>query len=210
MRTLPVRYARLAAACLLAATILLGACDRAPGKSEDPAAAKVAEAAANPSFSVDAGARPILALRVRLTADTVSVQDARFLRAPLRGGDGQPDLLVLGMAGDRIVHRYPIPDPLNAQVESQDKGLHGTLRLPQAVVWIYMPATRFDVIEISPGRNDPALPRGGRIQIGPVLDRLCSGQKRVEDCAAAALAAQPGEGDDASANPSSTPPKPGA
>lgn len=188
MRTVPTRPSIFATAgVLVAAGLLASACDKIAPKPEDPNAAKVAEAAANPNFSVAASAQSILALQVLITADTVSVQDARFMRAPLRKGDGQPDLLVLGMAGDRIVHRYPIPDPLEGQIEPTDKGLHGTMRLPQASVWIYMPATRFDVIEISPGRDDKTLPRGGRIEVGPVLAKLCPGDRRVEDCAQAAI-----------------------
>ena len=218
MRTVPTRLSALAATGLLvAAGLLVSACDKIAPKPEDPNAAKVAEAAANPNFSVSASAEPILALQVLVTNDTVSVQDARFMRAPLRKGDGQPDLLVLGMAGDRIVHRYPIPDPLEGQIEPTDKGLHGTMKLPQASVWIYMPATRFDVIEISPGRDDKTLPRGGRIEVGPVLAKLCPGDRRVEDCAEAAISrgdqnvppptTQPGAtGDPATGGPVTRPP----
>jgi len=181
MRIVPLALAVLAG-------LALPACDRIAGQKADPNAAKVAEAAANPSFSVEkSSAQPVLALQLLITADAVSVQDARFIRAPLRKGDGQPDLLVIGMADGRIVHKYPIPDPLNAQIEPTDKGLHGTLKLPQASTWIYMPATRIDVVEISPGRDDKSLPRGGRIEIAPLLGRLCANQPKIEDCALAAV-----------------------
>lgn len=176
-------------ALVTTASAALVACNQAAKTPDDPNAAKVAEAAANPTFSVaKAGAAPILALRVRITADAIAVEESRFIRAPLRTGDGQPDLLVIGMAGGRIVHKYPIPDPLNAQVEPDDKGLHRTMRLPQASVWIYMPATRLDVIEVSPGRDDKTLPRGGRIETAAVLGRLCPNQRSIEDCALAAVA----------------------
>jgi hypothetical protein len=184
-----MRIARRHLALLAAVCALLSACSRGSGTEEDPNAARVAEAAANPTFSVAAtAAEPILALQVLVTSDAVAVQDARFIRAPLRKGDGQPDLTVIGMVDGRIVHKYPIPDPLNAQVEPSDKGLHQRMRLPQASVWIYMPATRLDVIEISPGRPDETLPRGGRIETAPILARLCPDQRRIEDCAKEAVA----------------------
>jgi hypothetical protein len=180
------------------AALATGCNNKASPDANDPNAGKVAEAAANANFSVGPpGPGPVLALQVVLTPTAATSRDARFMRVPLRKDGGESDLMVIRMAGGRIVHKYPIADPLNAQVEPNDKGLHQTLRLPQASVWIYMPATRIDVIEISPGRNDDTLPRGGRLDMAAVLGRLCPNQPRIEDCAQRAVAATPTEpGDD--------------
>jgi hypothetical protein len=174
------------------AAALVSGCAPSGGESDHPNSKQVEAAAASPTFSVTQTAPgPVLALQVLLTPQTATVQDARFMRLPLRKSGGESDMVVIGMVGDRIVHKYPIADPLNAQVEPNDKGLHQTLRLPQASIWIYMPATRIDVVEISPGRNDDSLPRGGRLDIGAVLGRLCANQRSIEECAARAVAATP-------------------
>lgn len=181
-------HALLALTLAVAASASLFGCARQA--DDHPNAEQIKAAAANPTFTVAQTApAPVLALRVQLTADTATVQEARFLRVPLRKSSGESDLMVIGMADGRIVHKYPLADPLNAQVEPNDKGLHQTLRLPQVSIWIFMPATRIDVVEISPGRDDDRLPRGGRLDIAPVLNRLCANERSIEACAARAVAA---------------------
>jgi hypothetical protein len=207
---IPLRSVGLATALALAGAT--AACDRNSmpgGGAPDPHAQEVEAIAANSTFSVAAAAEtPILALRVRITADTVQALDARFLRAPLRTGDGQPDLLVTGLSGGRIVHQYAIPDPLSAEIEVEDRGTHRTLRLPEATVWIYMPAVALDAVEISPAREDEALPRG-RVETAALLGRLCADAPSVEDCAHARLAEEAADRPSAaSAPPSAALPSP--
>lgn len=179
---------------LVAATaaVLTASCAQQDPSEKDPNAQKVADAAANPTFSVaQAAPAPILALQLLVTPAGATVQNAQFMRAPLRKSGGEADMMVIGMTGGRIVHKYTIADPLNAQVEPNDKGLHETVRQPQAAVWVYMPATRIDVIELSPGRDDDTLPRGARIDMTAVYGRLCGRVPRIEDCAERVLAATP-------------------
>jgi len=190
----------IALAALLAVPAGCGESSRGgPSLGNDSQARQVGELAANAHYSVaDAAKEPLLAFELRITPQAVEVVDARFMRAPLPRGQAEQDLIVIGMSGARIAHKYGFADPLDAQVEERDRGLHGSMRLPEARVWVYMPAVALDRVEISPARDDAKLPRGGRIDVAAVLRRLCAGAP-VDACAQRALSA-------AAANPATTPP----
>lgn len=188
-----------------AAIAILSACgDPEPSRRENAQALRVAELSATARFSVATIAdTPLLALEVQVTPDSVSVSDAQFVRAVLPRGEAEQDLMVVGFESERIAHRYGFADPLEAQEEDRDRGLHRTVRVSAGTVWIYMPAVALDRVEISPARDDPGLPRGGEIDAAAILQRLCGGAA-VPACAARALRAPPV----AAPPPPSAPPPP--
>lgn len=180
---------------LAAAIAILPACSEPGGGlkrsgRDDAQALRVAELSAQARFSVAMTSdTALLALEVRVTRDSVSVTDAQFVRAVLPGGEADQDLMAVGLDGERIAHRYGFADPLEAQEEDPDRGLHRTLRMSAGTVWVYMPAVALDRVEISPARDDPSLPRGGQIDAAALLQRLCAGTA-VPACAARALSAR--------------------
>ena len=178
-------------------SVMLAACqanERAPERNVTDAD-RLADLSGNSTFSVaDSEAQPLLALQLRFTDAGASVVRSEFVSAPLPTGASDQDFTVMGLAGGAEAHKYAIPDPLEAQVETEDRGLHKTVRLPEALVWVYMPAVNLDSIELAPTREagfhgPTALnSRGTRIEMPPILQRLCNGGTDVGACARRALA----------------------
>lgn len=130
----------------------------------------------------------ILAFKLRVRSESLTLLETRLIQAPLPTGRGIPQLEVSALAGTTVLHRYSIQDPRLAEIEGK-----GWERLEEVDSWFFAPPNeRLEALELAPGEDAP-VPEGEqeparplRVNVRPGLHALCAGFPTITDCFTAA------------------------